>query len=106
MAEVHDPAEVVEEMPDDRAYRWIVRTLYVTLLAANLYLVYDWYRETPEGQAMIARCRARVAALKKKAEECEGCAKRRAMLQAAVNRMHWQAERIVEGDEVETEPEQ
>jgi hypothetical protein len=102
---VDDPTEVQYE--ESRAYRWTVRTLYLTLLAANVYLVFDWWKDTPEGQAMLARAKARIDALKVKAQECEGCAKRKAMLQAAINRMQWDAERIVEGtDDVQTEPEQ
>lgn len=105
MPTVDDPTEVQYE--ESRVYRWTVRTLYVTLLAANVYLVFDWWKSTPEGQVTLARWGQRVDALKVKAQECEGCAKRKAMLQAAINRMHWDAERIVEGnDDVQTEPEQ
>jgi hypothetical protein len=101
VSQVHDPAEEVQ----DGAYSWVVRSLYIGLLAANLYLVFDWWRDTPQGVEVMARVQARVEAAKAKAENCEGCARRKAKLQAAVNRMHWQAERIVEGEDVPTQPE-
>jgi hypothetical protein len=101
VVDVHDETEV-----DDRAYRWLVRSLYTALIAANLWLAFDWWRDTDQGQAMIERCQARIAEAKVKAAECEGCARRRARLQAAMNRMHWQAERIIEGEDVPTQPEQ
>lgn len=102
MPDVHDhEAEVDEYRPN-----YVVRGIYCALIAANLYLVFDWWRDTPQGEAMIERCQARIAEAKLKAQECEGCARRKARLQAAMNRMHWQAERIVEGEDVPTQPEQ
>ena len=47
---------------------------------------------------------ARVEALRTKAAECEGCARRKAAMKGMINRMHWDAERIVEGEDVETVP--
>jgi hypothetical protein len=93
------------EPVEDRAWRWGVRALYTGLIAAEMWFLFDWWRETPGGQIALARWAARLERLKVAAQECEGCAKRRAMLQAAINRMHWQAERIVEGDDVPTQPE-
>lgn len=104
VADVHDTAEI-EEIRGS----WLVRALYLGLIGANLYLVFDWWAGTPEGQAALGRLRTRWEAAKKKAEECEGCARRRALMgrafESAKNRMHWQAERIVEGEDVETQPE-
>jgi hypothetical protein len=93
--DVHDHDQAVEP---SRVYGWITGALYLALIGANLYLVFDWWRDTPEGSATLARWRA-------KAAECEGCAKRRAALKGAINRMHWQAERIIEGEDVDTQPE-
>lgn len=101
MPDVHDFE--VEDEP--RAYVWLVRSLYIGLIAANLYLAFDWWSGTPQGEAFVERCRARLEAVRAKAAECEGCARRKAALRAAVNRMHWQAERIVEGEDVDTQPE-
>lgn len=39
------------------------------------------------------------------AAQCEGCAQRKAMLKRATGRMLWQARQIVEGEDVETQPE-
>jgi len=101
VTESNDVAEVEEYRPS-----WVLRGVYAVLIGANLWLAYDWWRDTPQGSATVERWRARIAAAKEKAENCEGCARRRAKLQAAMNRMHWQAERIVEGEDVETQPEE
>jgi hypothetical protein len=90
---------------EDRRGAWLVRGLYTAAIAANLWLVWDWYRDTPSGQAFVSRCQERIAAAKAKAENCEGCARRKQKLQAAMNRMHFQAQQIVEGEDVETQPE-
>ena len=79
--------------------------MYSALLVANLWIMFDWWRDTPQGEAVIAKCQARLEAARVKAQECEGCARRKAKLQAAMNRMHWDAERIVQGEDVEVEPE-
>lgn len=100
MADVHGGAET-----DDQAYRWLVRGTYTALIAANLWLAFDWWRDTEAGRSMMARCEARIAAARAKAAECEGCARRKSKLQAAINRMHWQARQIVEGEDVPTQPE-
>ena len=81
---------------DDRLWRWGVRVLYVTLISAELWVLWDWWRETPSGQETVARWRYKWADVKRRAEECEGCAKRREWLQRQTNRMHWQAMEIVE----------
>lgn len=93
MSSVHDaPPE-----SEGRAFSWLVRGLYTSLIVAELYLLFDWWKDTPEGEALVERCRARLAALKSKAENCEGCARRRAKL---YNRLHWEtladAEEIVQ----------
>jgi len=79
--------------------------LYTSLICAELWVLFDWWRDTPGGQETLGRWRYKLAELKRKAEECEGCAKRREMLRKATNRMHFQALQIVEGEEVPTEPE-
>ena len=98
----------VHDDPQTDEYRgsWVVRSLYIGLLAANVWLVFDWWRDTEQGRSVIERCRQRIEAAKAKAENCEGCAHRKAWLQKQVNRVHWDAERIVEGADVETQPEQ
>jgi hypothetical protein len=90
---------------DDAPYRWVVRVLYTGLIAANLWIAFDWWRDTDQGRSVIERCAARIAAAKAKAADCEGCARRRRKLEGAMNRMHWQARQIVEGEDVETQPE-
>jgi len=90
---------------DDRLWRWGVRVLYVTLISAELWVLWDWWRDTPSGQETLGRWKAKAAEMKRRAEECEGCAKRRAMLQKATNRMHWEAQQIVEeADQPSGEP--
>jgi hypothetical protein len=98
--DVHDEAEV-EPAP----IRWVTGILYTVLLAANLYLVYDWWRDTPQGEAVIMRCRARVERARQLAGECEGCARRKEWLAKQTNRMHWQAREVVE-EAAESESEQ
>jgi hypothetical protein len=99
--DVHDSEIEVEARP----IRWVTGAIYTVLLAANLYLVYDWWRDTPQGEAVIERCRARVERAKALAGECEGCARRREWLAKQANRMHWQAREIVE-EAAESETEQ
>ena len=89
---------------DDRVWRWTVRVLYTTLIAAELWVLWDWWRDTPSGQETMARWQSKVADVKAKAENCEGCAKRKAWFNRKLNRVHWDAMRIVEGEEVETVP--
>jgi hypothetical protein len=89
----------------DRAWRWTVRVLYTTLIGLEIWILFDWWRETPNGQATLARWGRQLEALKLKAQDCEGCAKRRAMIEKAINRMHWQARQIVEEANEESEPE-
>lgn len=92
----------VEDQPqtdDDPApRRWVVRSIYAVLIGANLWIAFDWWRDTEQGRAVIERAKA-VAA------ECEGCAQRKAMLKRATQRMHRQAVQIVEGTDVESQPE-
>jgi hypothetical protein len=92
------------DLDESRADVWTVRTLYAALLAVNLWLALDWWKDTPSGAATIEGWRRRLVDLKARAENCEGCAKRRNMLAAAVNRVQWQAERIIEGEDVPTVP--
>lgn len=96
-----EPA-AVDEAPRSS---WVVRTLYVGLVAANLYLAFDWWRDTESGSATLARWAERIEAARAKAEGCEGCARRKARLQAMIHRVHWDADRIVEGEDVPTVPE-
>jgi hypothetical protein len=90
VTESNDVAEVEEYRPS-----WVLRGVYAVLIGANLWLAYDWWRDTPQGSAVVERWRAKIAAAKEKAENCEGCARRKAWLQKQTNRMHWQAEEIV-----------
>ena len=75
----------------------MVRAMYAALIGANLWIAFDWWRGTDQGQALIERAR-------KLAAGCEGCAKRKAMLKGATARMHRQARQIVEGEDIETQP--
>jgi hypothetical protein len=95
----------VEETPRSRRGDILVSGLYAAVIGANLYLAFDWWRETPSGAATMERWQQKADALKIRAQECEGCAKRKAVLKGAINRMHWDAERIVEGQDVPTVPE-
>jgi hypothetical protein len=101
VANVHDGART-EEHPR----RYLVGGIYIALIAANLYLVFDWWADTEQGQSVIAAWRARLDAVRAKAAECQGCARRKAKMRSAMNRMHWQARQILEGEDVETQPEQ
>jgi hypothetical protein len=100
--DVHDP---LEEGVTDRVWIWTVRGLYTALIAANLWLAWDWWAQSDSGKATIDRWAQRIGEAKVKLQECEGCAQRKARVQAAINRMHWQASQIVEGQDVETETE-
>jgi hypothetical protein len=95
----------MEEVAPGRVWTWTVRGLYVGLIAANLWLAWDWWAQSESGQAAIERWSRRLEEVKVKVQECEGCAQRKAKLTAAMNRMHWQAEKIVEEAAADTEPE-
>jgi hypothetical protein len=95
----------VQDIQRSRVADLIVGGIYVVVIGANAWLAYDWWRDTPGGEAVIARLRERIDAVRAKAAECEGCAKRKAAMKGMINRVHWDAERIVEGAEVETTPE-
>ena len=74
----------VQDAPErSRLASIVTGTLSAALVGANLYLAWDWWRETPEGQMAIERWRSRFLAAKAKAEQCEGCAKRKAFLRAS-----------------------
>ena len=102
MPEVQDQAalEDADDAPTS-SYDWVVRGVYAFLIGANLWLAYDWWRGTEQGHRTIDRVRAFGA-------ECEGCAKRKAMLQRATARMHREARQVVEGadttSDVQPEP--
>lgn len=86
-----------EETPSESAlaeatYRWTIRAMYAGLLAANLYVLYDAYRDTVQ----MIELRAKVARLLERMRECEGCQRRKERLAAMVNRVHWEAETIKE----------
>ena len=79
MGRVQDPTD------DDVALgarSWIVPVLYTIVIAGNLLIAYDWWRSTPQGQRVLAQAHDRYVALRDKAKNCEGCARRRAALHA------------------------
>lgn len=73
------------------AYTWTIRALYAVGLAANIYLIWTMVKDRPETGIAIARWKARIAAVKSRLENCEGCAKRKAM----VNQVVYEAMQIV-----------
>ena len=93
-----------QEEGRSRVTDYLVAGIYVVVIGTNAWLAFDWWRDTPQGEATLARLAARVEALRTKAAECEGCARRKAAMKGMINRMHWDAERIVEGEDVETVP--
>jgi hypothetical protein len=95
---VPDVQDPVTPLDDDAPspYRWVVRGVYAMLIGANLWIAFDWWRDTDQGRSVIERMRTFAA-------ECEGCAQRKALLHRATERMHRQARQIVEGG-VETQP--
>lgn len=79
-----------DQEPDAAAASWLVRGVYAVLIAANLWLAFDWWRDTDQGRATLDRA-------KQWAAGCEGCAQRRAWLAKQTHRMHREARAIVEG---------
>lgn len=94
MLDVQDQA-LADDAPSSS---WVVRGIYAVLIGANLWIAFDWWRDTDQGRATIARAKAMAA-------QCEGCARRKAWLAAQTERMHRQARQIVEGDDAEVHPE-
>jgi hypothetical protein len=83
---------------------WLVPLLYTVAIGGNLVLAYAWWAKTPAGQQFRAAAYQRLEPVITKIRECEGCAKRREILQRSLARMHGDAQRIVEGEEVATIP--
>lgn len=82
--------------PSEAAYRWTIRFLYLALLAANLYVVYDAYAETVPVIELRAKIRAAVHRRLEQVRNCEGCAARKAYLKRQANRVVFAATEIVE----------
>lgn len=82
----------LEETVADRAYTWTVRLLYAGLIAGNLILIYDSWKDTPSG----IEWRAKLRGLWTRARDCEGCARRREWINRQVGHVLWQATEIVE----------
>ena len=86
-------------------YRWVMPLFWTVVIVGNIVIVYDQWSSTPQGQATLDAWHARYLARWDKIKNCGGCAKRKAKLAEMVNRVHWDAERIVEGEDVPTVPE-
>lgn len=84
--------ELVEETAADTVYTWTVRLLYIGLIAGNLILIYDSWKDTPSG----IEWRARVANRWLRIRDCQGCARRREWVNRQVGHVLWQATEIVE----------
>jgi hypothetical protein len=89
------PVAVVDGGGDarsDEVYTWVIRGAYLLSVGLTCWYLWEAVKELPGTQIKIARAQAWVRV---HLRECEGCAQRKATLRRAVNRMHWQAERIV-----------
>ncbi len=80
-------------------------TIWTVVIMGNVLVMYDRWRHTEQGAATIARWHDKLAAQRERVKNCEGCSRRRDALHRAINRVHWDAERIVEGEDVPTVPE-
>lgn len=80
----------------DQAYEWTMRILYGVLIVGNVLIAFESWKDTPNGQAFRARVSRWVAGVRARANNCEGCAKRKAWLQAQRGRMMWDAVNTVE----------
>jgi len=74
----------------DSAYRWTIRSLYLLALVANVWLLLDSMKETPEGRVMLAR-------LEQLKEKTLSPWKRRHAEQVEANRVILEAMMIVDG---------
>jgi hypothetical protein len=89
-----DP-EVEVEIPtaDDRAYRYVVRSLYVVGLALNVWLIYEMVKDQPEFAIEVERWKAW---WRRHVTNCEGCAKRKAAMKAMGNRLVYETQEFLE----------
>jgi hypothetical protein len=91
-----DDADLTEVEPgdddEDLTYRRVVRTLYLVALALNVWALWEVVKDSPEVQIEIAKAKAW---FKRRFRDCEGCARRKAAIRAATNRMLYQATEIV-----------
>jgi hypothetical protein len=90
-----DDEQVIEEA--GRGTHWLTWALYAGLIGVNAWLVYDAYPKPNPVSDFVAKVKA-------KGEGCEGCARRKAAMRSAMNRMHWDAERAVDGEDIDTVP--
>lgn len=88
--------------PADEAYKWLIRALYVGLVAGNLLWLYSEWSNTADGLAL----RGRVKAWLDKAKNCEGCARRKEAIRRATGHMLWEAQEIVEQAAQEGKPDE
>lgn len=89
-------AELSEPTDEPRTH-WVTWALYAGLIGVNAWLVYDAYPKPNPLSELVERVRT-------KAKGCEGCARRREALKGMRNRMLFDAERAVEGEDIETVP--
>lgn len=84
-----NPDEMVSDDTDDIAYKWTVRTLYVTLIGLNIWVYWRMVRDDPEmavARAQVDRMMARLRAP----------FQRERAFRRAVGRMHWEALQTLE----------
>jgi len=108
VAQVQDSAVGDRTDPQSSAVSgrpWLLPAVYTVVVGGNLLLLYAWWRNTPRGEAFRAEAYKFLQKVKAKMKECEGCQQRKEMLRRSIGRMHWDAMRIVEGEDVETIPE-
>lgn len=82
----------MDDSKADQAYEWGVRVLYAALIAGNLLLIWDAWKDTAAG----IEFRAKMAARAERVRNCEGCARRREALRRATGRMMWDAAQTIE----------
>ena len=77
---------------DERLYRLTIRGLYVAALVLNAWVLWDQVRDSPEGQALVARVRKVSDKLSHPIRDAQ-------LFRRQANAVLYEAETIVEGVE-------
>lgn len=69
--------------------RWMIRVLYALAIAGNLWILWEQVKDSPDGQVLAAE-------LRKVRTRLLAAAQRPARERAAIGRMLWEAEQVIE----------
>jgi len=96
-----EPSQKLVDSDAEQVFTWVLRGVYLAVVGAYFVVVYDLYKDRPG----IVNLRAKAAARWHQMQNCEGCAKRKAAIRRATNKMMFEATEVVETAAADTESE-